>query len=224
MMLFQQIRSTPTGAYSYLLGDAEQRAALAIDPVDENLDVLLALVGDLGLDLRFILLTHVHPGTGRCAAALRGRTGAGIVASAACGLLAVQRPVEHGEHLVFGDEVIHVIATPGHTQCSVCYRWRDRLFTGDTLLAGSCGDTASPGADAGRLFDSVTGRLFVLPPQTLVFPAFDAQGRTVSTIAEEKATNPLFSGRTRDAFVTQMAELPAASPPCAPRRQFAGRR
>lgn len=222
-MLFQQIRSAPTGAYSYLLGDRNERIALVIDPVAENVDVLLGLAADLELKLQYILLTHVHPEAGRSAANLRARTGARLVVSSACELPAADVLVDHGDHLGFGDELIHVIGTPGHTRCSVCYRWRDRLFTGDTLLVHACGDIASPGADAGRLFDSITDRLFRLAPETLVFPGYDIAGRTVSTIAEEKAANPRFSGRSRDAFVTLMTDL-AMSPPAPSDREPADNR
>ena len=207
-MLFQQIRNAPTGAYSYILGDSNCRVGLVIDPVLESQDVLLALIGDLGLELQYILLTHTPPGSDQSATTLRRRTGGAIVASAACKLPVADMQVGHGEPLAFGDEIIHVIGTPGHTQCSLCYRWRDRLFTGDTLLLGGCGDAVLPGGDPGRLFDSVTSRLFMLPPETLVFPGLDPNGRTVSTIAEEKACNPLFNGRSRDAFVTLMAVAP----------------
>jgi sulfur dioxygenase len=207
-MLFQQIRNTPTGAYSYILGDRNNRIGIVVDPVAESQDVLLALIGDLGLDLHLILLTHTHPATDRSAVALRSRTGGAIVVSSDCDLLGADLQVTHGAHLTFGDEVVHVIGTPGHTQCSVSYRWRDRLFTGDTLLIGGCGDTTLPDGNPGRLFDSVMTRLFTLPPETLIFPGVDPNGRTVSTIAEEKACNPLFNGRSRDAFVTLMTVAP----------------
>lgn len=212
-MLFQQIRSASTGAYSYLLGQGDNRIALVIDPTIENLDVLLALIGDLNLDLRFILLSHVHAGKDRSAKTLAARTGGIVVSSARCKLPGVDRHVDHDDHVAFGDDVIHVIATPGHTPCSVCYRWRDRLFTGDTLLAGNCGEARRPDGDPGQLYDSVINRLFLLPPEILVFPGSDPVGRTVSTIAEEKATNPCFNGRSRDAFVSSMSvPLPPAFP------------
>lgn len=83
-----------------------------------------------------------------------------IVAGAVCKLPEADMQVCHGELLAFGDAVVHVIGTPGHTQCSVCYRWRDRFFTGDILLLGGCGRAVLPGGDPGCLFDSVTTRLF----------------------------------------------------------------
>ena len=201
-MIFHQIRC-PAGTYSYLLGDRSSRLGLIVDPVADNLPVLHALLDDLAIDLRQIALTHVHPATVPAALHLRELTGARLVAAGNCDLLVPDRGVEDGECLVLADEVIHVIATPGHTPCSLCFRWRDRLFTGDTLLIGSCGDTGDRHGDAGRLYDSVTEQLFPLPAETLIFPGRDANGRTVSTVAEEKAGNPRFRGRSRDSFVAE---------------------
>lgn len=206
-MLFRQFHHAPRGAYSYLLADTEAREAVALDPIEENLDVLMAVIGEAGLVLRYALLSHVHPMGLGGATGLRERTGALIVAGRACANAAADLRVDHGDSLVFGEEVLHVIGTPGHTACSVCYRWHDRLFTGDTLLIGSCGDARPPEGHPGRLFDSVTGRLFVLPAETLVFPGFDAHGRRVSSIGQEKALNERFAGRGRDAFVAMMTTL-----------------
>lgn len=206
-MLFQQIKNAPIGAYSYILGDCHNRVCVVIDPVAESRDVTLALIDDLKLDLHSILLTHAHQATLQSAMALRNRAGGAIVLYSACSLPEADVLVEHGSHIAFGDEVIHVIGTPGHTRCSVCYRWRDRVFTGNAL---SCSEKISPEGDPGSLFDSVTTRLFTLPPETLVFPSVDTSGRTVSTIAEEKASNPCFSSRSRDTFVTLMSAMSAS--------------
>lgn len=204
-MVFRQIRNAPTGAYSYVLGDSCNRIGIAVDPVEESQDVLLALIGDLGLDLHLILLTGAYPTAGRSAVSLRNRTGAGVIAGSGGNHLETDLQVAHGAYLAFGDEVVHVIGTPGNTRCSVCYRWRDRLFTGATLLIGCCTNAGVPCADPGSLFDSVTTKLFTLPPETLVYPGLDANGRTVSTISEEKASNPCFHNRSRDFFVTLMS-------------------
>jgi len=204
-MVFRQIKNAPTGAYSYVLGDRNNRSGVVLDPVEESQDVLLALLGDLTLDLHMIMLTRAHSTSVRSAVSLRNRVGGAIIAGSDCKYLEVDLRVAHGMHLTFGDEVVHVIGTPGNTRCSLCYRWRDRLFTGDTLLIGSCGNTSAPCEDPGRLFDSATTRLFALSPETLIYPGLDANGRTVSTISEEKTSHPCFSNRCRDSFVTLMS-------------------
>jgi glyoxylase-like metal-dependent hydrolase (beta-lactamase superfamily II) len=111
--------------------------------------------------------------------------------------------LHHGDAITFGNEVIHVLGTPGHTPACLSYLWRDRLFTGDALLIRACGRTDLPDADAGALYDSITQRLMVLPGDTLVYPGHDGQGRTVSTITEEREHNPCVAGRSRDEFITQ---------------------
>lgn len=204
-MVFRQIRNAPTGAYSYVLGDRNNRSGVVLDPVEESQDVLLALLDDLALDLRLILLTHAHSTVVRSAVSLRSRTGGTIIAGLDCKYPEADLRVAHGTHLTFGDEAVHVIGTPGNTRCSLCYRWRDRLFTGNTLLIGSCGNTSVPCEDPGSLFDSVTDRLFALSPETLIYPGWNANGRTVSTISEEKTSHPCFSNRSRDSFVTLMS-------------------
>jgi glyoxylase-like metal-dependent hydrolase (beta-lactamase superfamily II) len=83
----------------------------------------------------------------------------------------------------------------------------DRVFTGDALLIGTCGRTDFQGGDAGALYDSITQRLFALPDDTIVYPAHDYQGRTSSTIGEEKRTNKRVVGRTREEFIALMNGL-----------------
>ena len=61
--------------------------------------------------------------------------------------------------------------------------------------------------DAGTLYDSVTKHLFTLLDDTLVYPAHDYRGFTVSTIGEEKHWNPRFVGRSRPDFIEFMASL-----------------
>lgn len=65
---------------------------------------------------------------------------------------------------------------------------------------------------AGTLYDSVTKRLFSLPDATLVYPAHDYRGQTVSTIGEEKRWNPRFAGRDRSSFIDFMANLHLPDP------------
>ena len=202
MTHFRQIFDPGTFAFTYLLGD-DSGAAVVIDAGSEQTTLpVLAMLAELNLRLDYLLQTHVHDDEPNDAAALKERTGARVVASEAV-RAGADIPVRHGDTITFGSEVIHVIGTPGHTSGCLSYLWRDRVFTGDALLIGSCGRTGLMGEDPAALYDSITHRLFVLPGETLVFPGHDRHGRTVSTIAEERERNPAIAGCSRDEFITR---------------------
>ena len=99
--------------------------------------------------------------------------------------------------LVDGEEfgvrgiTLRALATPGHTDGCMSYVTADQtmVFTGDTLLIRGCGRSDFQQGSPRKLYHSITARLFNLPDSCLVYPAHDYQGRTVSTIGEEKAFN-----------------------------------
>jgi glyoxylase-like metal-dependent hydrolase (beta-lactamase superfamily II) len=64
------------------------------------------------------------------------------------------------------------------------------LFTGDTLFIGGTGRTDFQGGSAGLLYDNVVKKLFCYPDSTIVYPAHDYSGKSLSTIGEEKKWNP----------------------------------
>lgn len=115
---------------------------------------------------------------------------------------------------------LEAITTPGHTNSHLAYLVNNtHLLTGDALLIRGCGRTDLQGGNAGTLYDTVTQRLFTLPDDTLVYPAHDYNGRTVSTIGEEKRLNPRFVAggatheyRSRDQFITLMSHLGLSYP------------
>src|SRR4029078_10038097 len=105
-----------------------------------------------------------------------------------------------GDSLRLGAIVLEVLSTPGHTEGCLSYRAGengvfDRVFTGDALLIRGCGRTDFQGGSATLLYHSVRTKLFTLSDTTLVYPAHDYSGRTVSTIGEEKRHNPRLSER-----------------------------
>ena len=71
----------------------------------------------------------------------------------------------------------------------------DRVFTGDTLLIRGTGRTDFQNGDPRAQYESLFGRLLQLPDETLVYPAHDYKGDTVSTIGEEKRVQPAPSGQ-----------------------------
>jgi rhodanese-related sulfurtransferase len=105
-----------------------------------------------------------------------------------------------------------VLYTPGHTDDSYSFLMRDRVFTGDTLLIRGTGRTDFQNGDASAQYDSIFGKLLRLPEDTLVFPAHDYKGDTVSTIGEEKRYNPRLQIKSVDEYVALMASLNLPNP------------
>lgn len=211
-MYFRQFFDPRTSAMSYLLAPAGGTAAVAVDPNPDPCQALLlqSLLAERRLELRMILLTHVHGDTLERLAHLYPAVS--LVAGAPRGGGESYRAAVDGEALHLDAEPIRVIATPGHTPFSVSYLWQDRLFCGDALELGGCGLAEGEGCDPGRIYDSVVDRLFVLPDEVLVFPGHDAHGRTVSTVGEERQRNPFFLPRSRDAFITAFRERQRPKP------------
>ncbi|RJQ49260.1 MAG: MBL fold metallo-hydrolase [Gammaproteobacteria bacterium] len=207
-MIFRQLFEPVSSTYTYLLGCERTREAVLIDPVAEEADAYIQLLKDLQLKLVYTLETHVHADHVTGAAALRDKLGSKSVVHRDAGARCADVPVSDGDTLQAGDIRIEVRHTPGHTNADVSYVVDDRVFTGDALLIGGCGRTDFQHGDAGRLYDSVHKKLFTLPPDTLVYPAHDYNGNTVSTIKQEMAKNArLGGGKTRVEFIQIMRDL-----------------
>lgn len=205
-MILRQLYDHDSSTYTYLLGDPASAQAALIDPVAEQLERDLALVRELGLTLALVLETHVHADHVTAAGALRARTGARTAASRR-GAPCVDVPLDDGGQLTVGALAIEVLATPGHTDDSLCFRVGDNLFSGDTLLIRGCGRADFQNGDAHALYRSITGRLFALPDETVVWPGHDYNGRTASSIGEEKRHNPRLAGKSEAEFVAIMDNL-----------------
>src|SRR5258706_5492919 len=197
-MFFRQLFDPASSTMSYLIADDANHAAVIIDPVADQVERDLQLLREHGLKLEYTLDTHVHADHVTAAQALRQATGGGTAVCRDCLAQGYDRLLEDGDVILFGQQEILTIATPGHTPGSVCYLWRDRLFTGDTLLIGGCGRTDFQNGSAEALWESITGRLFTLDEQTLVYPRHDYKGRRVSSIGEEKRLNAPLAGKNRD--------------------------
>lgn len=207
---FRQLFDTASSTYTYLLSDLTRREAALIDPVQEHVPLYLSLLDELDLTLACVLETHVHADHITGAAALREQSGAKIMARHRSECLDVS--LQDGDTLQFGDETITVLATPGHTPGCASYLWRDRLFTGDALMIGTCGRTDFQGGDAGVLYDSITQKIWPLPGETLVYPCHDYQHKHVSSVEQERESNPRLSGKSRDEFIAIMSGLKLPMP------------
>jgi sulfur dioxygenase len=207
-----QLLDPASGTCTYVLFDAFTREALIIDPVDEQIDRDLAVLREYGLRLVWTVETHAHADHITSAGKLAELAGARTAAPAGCGIGTAGVQLQDGDTLRFGSESLTALHTPGHTAGSMCFRWRDHVFTGDTLLINGCGRTDFQSGNARDLYRSLTNTLFALPDETIVWPGHEYQGRSHSTIGQEKAGNVRVAGKTEDEFVAIMDALKLPRP------------
>ncbi|MBZ4371743.1 MBL fold metallo-hydrolase [Corallococcus sp. AS-1-6] len=210
-MIFRQLFDPESSTYTYLLGDEATRQAVLIDPVLEQVDRDLKLVGELGLTLTHVFDTHVHADHVTASGVLRERTQATVVGGVG-GAACANVQARHGDEVRVGQLVFKVLATPGHTDDSLSYLLGDRVFTGDALLVRGNGRTDFQNGNASQLYDSLTRVLFSLPDDTLVYPAHDYHGHMATSIGEEKRHNPRVAGKSREEFIHIMENLHLPKP------------
>ena len=209
-MIFRQLFDPQSSTYTYLLADPAAREAVLIDPVFEQARRDVALIGELGLTLRWSLETHVHADHVTSAWLLRRRLESRIGVGASSGAEGADRLLADGEWVDFGRRRLEVRATPGHTDGCVTYVLDDRsmAFTGDAVLIRGCGRTDFQQGDPRRLFRAVHGRILTLPDACLLYPAHDYRGLTATSVAEERMFNPRFGGQVGiEDFVGYMTNL-----------------
>jgi glyoxylase-like metal-dependent hydrolase (beta-lactamase superfamily II) len=206
-MHIRQFLDRPTGSLSYLLACPDSRRAVMIDPVADDLALYLGVLDEMNWQLDYILETHLHVDHLTAAGKLRLATGAKI-ASGDASIGNADCHLQEGQQISAGNLQIGVIATPGHTPNCLTYHCADRLFTGDCLLIGDCGNLCDNGADAGQLYDSITRKLLRFADETLLYPGHFQQARQVSCIGDERRNNPLFCGVSRDEFIARIASRP----------------
>ena len=212
-MLFRQLFHKESSSYTYLIACTETRNAVLIDPVDTDIDKYVALLGEHNLTLIYALDTHVHADHITASGLLKIQLGCQTAVSTLCHANNADLGINDADVFTLSEhESIKAISTPGHTAGSLCFLWRDHLFTGDTLLINGCGRTDFQGGDAATLYNSITKILFTLPKETLVYPGHDYAGCYVSNIAQEKIKNPRLANKTKAQFIEIMDNLNLPSP------------
>ncbi len=196
-----------TKCKSYLLASESEGKALMIDPVRERLDRYLAVLAYHRLHLELIIDTHTHADHRTGAFELSELTGAPVAMHRQAPAPHVAVHLQDGQWLSIGDLRLQVLHTPGHTPDSISLHVGGRVFTGDVLLIHGTGRADFAGGDPGAQYDAITQKLFVLPDETLVFPAHDYRGHTQSTIGEEKRGNPRIANHSRDEYIGIMNHL-----------------
>lgn len=212
-LIFRQLFDYETWTYTYLLADAASKEAILIDTVKEQVERDLGILKELGLKLKFVLDTHVHADHVTGAGKLRAATGAKTGLSKSAGVACADLALEDGQELSFGEFRIRAIATPGHTDTCMSFYTEGMVFTGDTLFVRDVGRTDFQQGSNQKMFDSIRGKLFGLPKDTLVYPGHDYRGQTVSTIAEEERLNPkVGAARSFEHFKSEMDAMKLGPP------------
>ena len=207
-----QLFDPASSTYTYVLFDQNTREALIIDPVDDQIERDLASLREYGLKLVWAVETHAHADHVTSAGKLAELAGAKTAAPLGCNIGTAGVQLQDGDTLDFGGETLKALHTPGHTAGSMSFVWRDHVFTGDTLLINGCGRTDFQSGSASDLYRSLTELLFALPEATTVWPGHDYQGRSHSTIGQEKASNARVAGKTEAEFVAIMDALNLPKP------------
>jgi sulfur dioxygenase len=211
-MIFRQLFDSVSGTYSYLLASRRDGEAMIIDPVLDKVDRYLQLIRELDLKLVKAVDTHLHADHITGLGALRDRTHCITVMGENTKADVVSVRLAEGDKLTIEGLALDVLYTPGHTDDSYSFLMADRVFTGDTLLIRGTGRTDFQNGDARMQYESLFGKLLRLPDDTLVFPAHDYKGDTVSTIGEEKRYNPRLQVKSIDDYVTLIANLKLPNP------------
>jgi len=211
-MIFRQLFDSVSGTYTYLLASRRGGEALIIDPVIEKVQRYLQLVNELDLKLVKAVDTHLHADHITGLGALRDHTHCITVMGEMSKADVVSMRLSDGDKLTIEGVALEAIYTPGHTDDSYSFLMDDRVFTGDTLLIRGTGRTDFQNGDARAQYDSIFNRLLKLPDDTLVYPAHDYKGETVSTIGEEKAFNPRLQVKSIDDYVALMNNLNLPNP------------
>jgi glyoxylase-like metal-dependent hydrolase (beta-lactamase superfamily II)/rhodanese-related sulfurtransferase len=211
-MIFRQLFDSVSGTYSYLLASRAGGEALILDPVLEKADRYCQLLRELDLRLVKAVDTHLHADHVTGLGELRDRTQCITIMGEQSKADVVSMRVSDGDKVMIEGLSLDVMYTPGHTDDSYSYLMGDRVFTGDTLLIRGTGRTDFQNGSSRAQYESIFNRLLKLPDETMVFPAHDYKGDTVSTIGEERRYNPRLQVRSVDEYIELMANLKLPNP------------
>jgi len=211
-MIFRQLFDHESSTYSYLLAARASGEAILVDPVLENTDRYLKLIEELDLQLVLAVDTHIHADHVTGLGALREQTSCATAMGEMTRAECVTVRLREGEKLRADGLELDVLYTPGHTDDSYSFLLPDRVFTGDTLLIRGTGRTDFQNGDPAAQYDSLFGKLLRLPERTLVYPAHDYNGMTVSSIGEERRHNPRLQVPDKAAYVALMNGLKLDNP------------
>jgi len=228
----------PTNTFSYIVRDPAGPACAIIDCVLDldyaagrfnyaSADAIIKHIEDNGLDLQWLIETHVHADHLSAAPYIQSKLGGKIGIGA--GIVEVQetfgkifnegtkfqrdgsqfdRLFADGDRYCIGALNAKALHTPGHTPACMTHVIGDAAFVGDTLFMPDGGTARAdfPGGDARQLYRSIK-KILALPAETRLFMCHDygPNGRKIlneTTVAEQRAHNiHVHDGVSEDEFV-----------------------
>ncbi len=211
-MIFRQLYDHESSTYTYLLAARRGGEALIIDPVREHADTYLQVLGQLQTRLLIAVDTHTHADHVTALGKLRDATGCVSMMGERTKAECVSAQFRDGEQLKIDGLSLRALYTPGHTDESFSLVMDDRVFSGDVLLIGGTGRTDFQNGDPYASYDSIFNKLLKLPEETLLYPAHDYKGWTVSTLGDERRHNPRLQVRSAEAYARIMYNLNLPNP------------
>jgi len=226
-LIFQQFRYEGDHL-SYLIGDDKTQECAIIDPAID-IGPYIEAIEVRGLELVYILDTHTHADHVTGAGKLSERTGGSIAMNDSVDMqrmlsegkgdeigigdilrenasLTINKKVKEGDEITIGNLSLKAIATPGHTQDSMCLLTNGKAFTGDTLMIGVCGRSDLPGGDTIMLYNSLFQKISNLSDDIVIYPAHDYKGNINSVMGYERVNNPFLKPRDLEEFIKFMKE------------------
>ncbi len=215
-MLLRQLFDNDSFTYTYLLADEKSGEAVLIDPVLNNIDTYRQLIRTLGLNLVAGIDTHVHADHITALGALRKCSGCSTYIGNVGDIDCADNGLSDGLVISLGVYQLNAIYTPGHTDDSYSFLVQDDqlryLFTGDTLLIRGSGRTDFQNGNPKDLYHSLHKKIMTLPEDTIVYPGHDYNGKSQSTVGEEKKHNPRINLPSKAEFVAHMNNLNLPDP------------
>ena len=211
-MIFKQLFDNKSSTYTYLISSGKGREALIIDPVIENVTEYIALLKELDLKLVKVIDTHIHADHVTGASKLKDLTKCSTIMGEHTPAEAVEIKVKDDEYIHLENLKIRAMHTPGHTSDSFSFLMDKYLFSGDTLLINGTGRTDFQNGNSKDAYNSLFNRILKLPDETLLYPAHDYKGETVSTIGRERKHNPRLQVESVHEYIEIMNNLNLKKP------------
>tara|TARA_B100000131_G_scaffold19758_1_gene19423 strand:+ start:51 stop:749 length:699 start_codon:yes stop_codon:yes gene_type:complete len=211
-MIFKQLFDNKSSTYTYIISSGKGREALIIDPVIEDTSQYLKLLKELDLKLVKVIDTHIHADHISGLNELSMQTSCSKIMGEQSKSEVLDIRVKDEEKIKIENIELKSIYTPGHTDCSYSFFMKDRVFTGDTLLINGTGRTDFQNGNPHDAYDSLFKKILKLPEKTLVYPAHDYNGKTHSTIENEKNNNPRLQVKSAQEYAEIMSNLKLTHP------------